>query len=300
MKNAFKFFVIVAFVMVIGFSMITCDNGSSGGGDTNFRFRNQAYSGSLEGTGRMISGGSVTIDTDSYSLLNSYYSGLGPTVGGGTYTPSTLNLYEAAFAAYGTEIGERSLNNGFTGRKIDFVAGITLNMAGDAHGGGVKITDMIINYFGTEATQGGTFYPRPTTTFTITGTLPGGHPYIAQGGDGQPYAGTTVAGSTITVPTQYLFPPTATITDPLAFKYGGNVYKYEEPFTGAFSAWGGGFVTPWAGASASGSSGLTFNVNWDLNNIIEQRCTGGGPHPCASCKFVFANKYWERFSLTVN
>jgi hypothetical protein len=59
--------------------------------------------------------------------------------------------------------------------------------------------------------------------------------------------------------------------------------------------YGTAILIPWNGVSIpSNASNITFNVNFNLNGIIEQYGTG------ANMRFVLANRFWDRYSLTTN
>jgi hypothetical protein len=153
----------------------------------------------------------------------------------------------------------------------------------------------------------GTDYAPPTTTFTISQALHESHPWrTIQFGPPFESLGWTNTGTTIKVPTAWLFPNNAfgePINHPeFNFLYTGTVYKYENQFTGAFSSWTGigGFVTPWSPVSTSGRSSITFNVNWNITNLIVQYQGADNTANTADDVFVFADKFWERFSFTVD
>jgi hypothetical protein len=289
----------IALVAVIGFTMAGCKNDEAKTVSTNFRFRNAVPPASLnKSVARSVMGG-TTSNTGSYSTLTAYY---GTTKANliQSVTPAAFKVYESGVTARVTGIGPHTLNSGTTWRMVDFVQGVTLNMPDDVPGE-VNVTGMLILYeYG-----GGGGHPYPTTTFTVDTALAASHPLRSAQG---PYPATTLSNSdrTITVPTVRLFPPPVMPGGgplfPPAFQYSGTVYKYENSFSDVILSGHGGFVTPWAGYTTPSSGSITFNVNWDVSNLIQQRCnTGsGGSHACTDCVYVLADKFWEKFSMTVN
>jgi hypothetical protein len=84
----------------------------------------------------------------------------------------------------------------------------------------------------------------------------------------------------------------------MAVYYYGTVYKFVEWDSGADT--GGidgnmGVVIPSRGISVPATmSSITFNVNFDVTDLIVQYGTG------ASAVYVLANEFWFRYSLTAD
>jgi len=288
MKNKIKQIGIAIFVLAIIFLFAACDK-NKGGIPTNFRFRNQTPPASLNlSIARSVMGGTTT-DTASYSTYNNYYTTHANIIQ--SVTPAAFKLYE--FAINADVNGPVTLNHGTIGRLIDFVQGTTLSVDEEIPEG-ISTPSIMIEYEVSNEYSGVAKTPA-TSTFTVTNAVSEGNPNL-QGATFCPDR------KTVTVRTDELFPAGFMPKVP-GFIYTGTVYKFVTmassvpPFIG-----GGAFVTPWAGASTSGMSSITFNVNWDVTNLIQQRCSSGSGtnHACDDCVYVLADKFWERFSFTVN
>ena len=297
MKNLFKMIGIVSLAAIIGFSFTACKEENKSV-PTSFRFRNQTPPANLSVARTAGPIGGTTIEEASYSMFTNYYTADGAGNLGANnkvvqkITPDTFKVYDGSILAYVSawhnlhgESGVYSL--------IDLKTGATISAHSDIPHD-VTATAMWI-YYNFQAPTG---QLAATTSFTVNSAIDENHEWRLN----SVYLGITFSGDfkTITVPTYLLFP---TFARSVSFLYTGTVYKYENQFTYNYQdGMGGGFVTPWSGYNTSGKSSVTFNVNWNMNNIIEQRCTteDTGDHACEYCKYVIANKFWEGFSFTVN
>jgi len=283
----------------------------------NFRWRDSKPPASVKSASRAVMDGATTDDA-SYAPFVTYYN---DTLGGNSkivqkITPDKFLVYQPVIAA--AVDGETHIivdkDDWSELIQIDLKKSTTVEMPSGIPAG-IKATGIIIRYqwyaFSIEGDPH--MFPPPTTTFTVTTPIHSDHPWVADNLGGipimTPIGTTTNGGKTITIPTSVIFPDKALndtgIVGPMEkhFVYTGTVYKYETQFTGDFSHWGGhgGFVTPWAGYTTTNKP-IIFNVNWDVTDLIEQRCAtynGSGDHACASCVYVLADKFWERFSFTV-
>jgi len=280
-----------------------------GGGSAKFKFRNAPPPASLSVRSARSAMEGTTVNEASYSEITEYYKSLKIVA---KYTPSTFRAYNPVISGNLGYI----VNDDWTDPKIiDFMQGTAIEVGRINEG---FYTELHILYAFTEIVDSSKInthiiHPAPTTTFTIetplhaehdwykpqsqmTGVQHDGSPIYS---NGAPY---TIDGKTITLPTMRLF---AAFSPGSTFLYTGKEYKYERVFPSAnYSSRNiGGFVTPWAGAFLSNDSNNTYNINWDLTDIIEQRCPSWdgseADHSCPHCRFVLANKFWERLSLTV-
>ena len=89
MKNLAKLFGIIAFVALIGFSMIACDNGTTGGG--------------LNGTWREPSGDRIVFSNGSFTMIDNNVEAYK-----GTYRTSGNNITLTLTQAKGSRIGPAS------------------------------------------------------------------------------------------------------------------------------------------------------------------------------------------------
>jgi hypothetical protein len=199
---------------------------------------------------------------------------------------------------------------------VDFVQGATINVQNIFPY--VTVTGMMVVYQYDAWSANGVQHPAPTVTFTLDTAMHDGHQWLAWKDASDNFIVTRSNGNkTITAPVSFLYPGSPAMAGQLEafggtplkmeFMYTGTEYKYENLFTSSdfTGATGfGGFVTPWAGISTSDKDSVIFNVNWNLTNLIEQRCTTWdgvtANHSCSSCVYVLANKFWERFSFTVD
>jgi hypothetical protein len=162
---------------------------------------------------------------------------------------------------------------------------------------------------------------QPETTFTIPEALHASHPwrsFKAQRGtiiseaafdsDPDSYPGWkqyTNTGTTITVPTMLLLPQYYHAFSEtwqvftMAIYYYGTVYRYVDYDHGG-AVTGGidgnkGVVIPSAGISVPATmSSITFNVNFDVTDLIEQYGTN------EKAVYVLANGFWFHYSLTAH
>ena len=290
MKNLTKLIVSIVIIAIIALSFNACDKEN---GDktvpTKFRFRNQTPPTNLPARSVEIMGG-ATIDTASYATyIGSTYT-TNANIIQGNITPDTFKAYDGTIMAYISEWSQWfNLTDSVGTNLIDFKQGITITMPDDIPEG-ITATAMLV-YCNFSAPPG---LAEPTTTFTVTTAIHADHQWKTNAATW----GITFSNDdkTITVPTSRLFPQQ--LIEP-RFLYTGTVYKYASSFELYPSM--NGFITPWNGYSTTGKSSITFNVNWDLNGIIEQRCASSGAgHACADCRYVLANEFWKRFSFTVD
>jgi len=289
---------IIALVAIIGFGMLACDDKPQTV-SVNFMFRNQQPPASLNvSIARSVMGGTTT-DTASYTNINAFYASKPNLIH--SVTPAVFNVYSDIFFAIVN--GERYKITWHNIETVDFVQGTEVLLPdGLIVGDNVSALMVPFKYFAIidqSNISGPPLHPHPTTTFTVSTALHENHPWRSDTASW----GTTFSDDykTITVPTGFLFPGTAVPSRDFGFI--GTEYKYQEYFeTGVFNNnvnMDGGFITPWAGHTVTGT--FTFSVNWQLDNAIEQRCTSSGAeHSCADCVYVLRNKFWEGFSFTVN
>jgi hypothetical protein len=310
MKNALKIIGTILFAAAVAFTFVSCSNGGGGGSSSGkFKFRSAAPPTSLDGRAASRTAGPIagtTIDEESFAVINDYYKSLGGDSNiVAAYTPTAFNFYRHMIIAEGGGktfplLYDESNNI----ELIDFVQGTTIEMNHKLPAN-VTVTNMLVLYFETMVYDRVTsrLYPPPTTTFTINTPLAENHPWRKieySGYDGKIYHTTHNEGTTITVPTIDLYPGyLKTISS--GFMFGGTEYKYINDFTPFKPEWileYGGFVVPWSGVSNSNMSSITFNVNWDMDNIIVQYNGPDGVANTADDVFVFADKFWYRFSFT--
>ena len=329
-----RMLILFLIIAIVAISFTACDEDK--GIPAKFRFRHQddlppslsisRAAGTIEGT---------TYNTESYAELNTFYN---TTLGGASslvksYTPASFKAFEPAIGVEISGVGREYLNENSGTTLIDFVEGTTITARNDIPEG-INATGIIINYG---------YYSAAKTTFTIKGKFHEKHPWRTMySGDStfdyDPVSDTTV----ISIMTIVLFPNKAITSDTtkFSFVYTGTEYKYESSLTGDFSsALTGGFVTPWAGYNTTGKSSITFNVNWNTDNLISHYCTDeetaasliygeghtdpfgtfhsavesfrgliGGTYTggkcsegttCPYCVFVFADEFWKGFSFIV-
>ena len=290
-----RLFGIIAIAAIIGLSFTACGGGGGGGVKANARYRHNANlppnlsvalsAGPIGGT---------TVNDASYSGYTTFYETTKQYLIEAV-TPTAFKTVE-----YGIQVripsgnpSNRILNQPPWGN-IDFAqGGTTLAMQDHVIEEGDFITEMVIDY----GWHGG------TTTFTVNKPVNSSHPWRANPSGFN--ASFTNEYKTITIPTDYLFPLLMEHNTPVFF-YSGNEYRFNPSLS--YFGWAeprSVLVTPWAGVTVPAGI-ITFNVNWNLNNLIEQRCSKASGHTdhattgCADCVYVLKNKFWEGFSLTIN
>jgi len=323
MKNALKLIVIIAFVAIIVFSFSSCPNDNGGGGSIPTRF---IFKDTASASGRSVALPSrsmldgTTWDEESFSWMNDYYDSLNDLVR--SYTPtefiillthiSTLSdKWDTLFEIFdGTDIHpEEAL--------IDFVNSFTFTPAYDLLAGSTTTAiDFNLVYGTLYYGNGDTDYVFPKITFTLDDNVPENHYLRFATTDGDPtYLGylETLDGKTITVQPKMLL-PRFVYSDgwdpfiPQITFYNGTEYKCHTRWKplGEISIMGIDlgqrgetvFVPAAPLNIPSDATGVDIEVNWDLEDIIEQY---QGPDKTSDTEddvFVLARDFWQRLSMS--
>ena len=300
-------------------------------GNTNVKFRNQTppANRSVVNSARSAQMGGTTVDTASLSALTGYYTTKLPADAGvlqpAKFTPSKFEVQDGGIIValdrvipdVGTNVVPLSWGSEMI---IDFVQGTTLTTTRNVPKG-ITAESICIDLAYGDLGGPEEAVIQPETTFTISAPLDASHPWrsfkahrgtiideamIAEYPDSYPgWKQYTNTGTTITVPTMLLLPQYYHAFSEtwqvftMAIYYYGTVYRYVDYDHGG-AVTGGidgnkGVVIPSAGISVPATmSSITFNVNFDVTDLIVQYGTG------ASAVYVFANEFWFRYSLTAD
>ncbi|MCL2212015.1 MAG: hypothetical protein FWB95_08850 [Treponema sp.] len=312
MKNKIKFGT-TAIIAIIALSFTACNKDS--GINTEIIFRSQQPPANLNmSIARSAMGGTTTDNT--FDGMNEFYTAMGTP--DAAYTPSVFQLRDGGIMVMANGSLENLTDS--TLEIIDFVQGTTITPFSDIPAG-INATAMLVRF---DLYMYDTQYAPAMTTFTINEPLHASHPYRTWPANfvtGRYDITVSADGKTITMPTIWLFPDNTGdypslggsendilngIADfPIApdLLYYGTVYRAKNLGIGSNNAETGGLGTntpgaiiiPWAGVSIpSNASGITFNVQFNITNIIEQYGTG------EDMRFVLANEFWNRYSLTAD
>jgi len=101
MKNAIKLFGIIALVAVIGFSMVACDNGSTGGGSTSFS--NTSWGDEFVTINFNKSNGVSWVMMEAEMVRGTY------TVSGNTITCTITWIASGVGDAFGIKVGDKEI-----------------------------------------------------------------------------------------------------------------------------------------------------------------------------------------------
>ena len=324
----------IAVIVISSFLAVSCEFfgtiNSVVIGNTNVKFRNQTppANRSVVNSARSAQMGGTTVDTASLSALTKYYTEKLPDDAGdlqpAKFTPSKFELQDGgiivALDKVITDVGTNVVPLSWGGGIMDFVQGTTLTTTRNVPKG-ITAESICIDLAYGDLGGPEEAVIQPETTFTIPAPLHEDHPWrsfkadrgyiideemFAEYPDSYPgWKQYTNTGTTITVPTMLLLPQYYHAFSEtwqvftMAIYYYGTVYRYVDYDHGG-AVTGGidgnkGVVIPSAGISVPATmSSITFNVNFDVTDLIVQYGTG------ASAVYVFANEFWFRYSLTAD
>jgi len=320
---------IIALTVVIGFSFAAC-GGDDGGGSikTNFKFRNQTPPANLnvQNNVRAIMGGTEK-DTDSFTSLEHYYTTLGTHVA--SFTPTKFAVGVDSISVYAPTLGGYVNLLSDYENIVDFAQGVTLNFPENLLEPGDTISTVILWF---------NLKPGSNITINLGKTASGYNAFPTTQGyniDTGYWGGAVINGNIVeadirnVTTIRFLLSNNSALaysstlagsgTSPLFpnFHFSGTHYRFSSSITPTLpgvqlktaaelgiagesnSATGNVFVVPMNPVTVSEDSTITFTMNIDLTNIIEQYQGADNTADTADDVFILAKDWWEKLSMTV-
>ena len=329
MKNKIKWLCFIAIIAIIGLLFTACDKDKGGGSiKTNFRFRNQTPPASLSvalGT-RAIMGGTEK-DTASFTSLEHYYTTLGTHVA--SFTPTKFAVGVDSISVYAPTLGGYVNLLSDYENIVDFAQGVTLNFPENLLEPGDTISTVILWF---------NLKPGSNITINLGKTASGYNAFPTTQGyniDTGYWGGAVINGNIVeadirnVTTIRFLLSNNSALaysstlagsgTSPLFpnFHFSGTHYRFSSSITPTLpgvqlktaaelgiagesnSATGNVFVVPMKPVTVAEGSTITFTMNVDLTNIIEQyRGADNNPNN-ADDVFILAKNWCEKISLIV-
>jgi len=329
MKHKTNLIGIIALVAIIGVSFNACEEEKSRGSiKTNFRFAKGAPPASLNvvNNSRAIMGG-TTKDTASFASLEHYYTTLGTHVA--SFTPTKFAVGVDSISVYAPTLGGYVNLLSDYDQIIDFAQGVTLNFPENLLDPGDTISTVILWF---------NLKPGSNITINLGKTTSGYNAFPTTQGfnaDTGYWGGAVINGNIVeadirnVTTIRYLLSNTTALaySSTLAgsgtgslfpnFHFTGTHYRFSSSITPALpgvqlktaaelgiagesnSATGNVFVVPMKPVTVSENATITFTMNIDLTNIIEQYRGADNNPNTADDVFILAKDWWEKLSLTV-
>ncbi|MCL2212013.1 MAG: hypothetical protein FWB95_08840 [Treponema sp.] len=330
MKNTKELIGLIAIIAIIGLSFTACDKDKGGGSiKTNFKFHNAVPPANLnvQNNVRVIMGGTEK-DTDSFTSLEHYYTTLGTYVA--SFTPAKFAVGVDSISVYAPTLGGYVNLLSDYENIVDFAQGVTLNFPENLLEPGDIISTVIL-WFNLKPGSNIKFdLGKPANIYNAFPTTEGHNVDTGYWG-GALINGNIVEADIRNVTTiRYLLsndtalehPPSlgGSGTAPLFpnFHFTGTHYRFSSSITPTLpgvqlktaaelgiagesnSTTGNVFVVPMNPVTVSEDSTITFTMNIDLTNIIEQYQGADNIADTADDVFILAKDWWEKLSLTVS